>query len=253
MIDIREELKTIRASDYFKNGLNGFWLYNYTFFRILDEATSGNFNGYVDDDDDYTGKKIFALGCITFDDDPESYLCFDDSADNGIFIKSANQHFPPKQMKRIANNISDFFNDNDYLKYFISKQDIGLNAWMERTYHSSDTNVKTPNGVLPGFDIRDYFKNSIPGTLLGDHKEINTKEFLSYFNNFGAKEFIPRNFGTKYLDDELLDEIVETINSSLGKAVFYKTRFNPSWFWGIGNYEVLNDDMKKLLFDWGIL
>jgi hypothetical protein len=250
MTDIKEKLNSIWKADYFMNGHKYFWLYNFNFFRFVEKDEFEEFNKEVV----HRGKRIFAVADGgNSDNEPQAYLYFDTATRSKVFIQSAYDWIEPKELRKIADDLNQLFGEEDYSKIFIAKKDSAFWAWNESCFNSYSIEKVVPKGVLPNVDLRIFFKEHVNGTFLSDHKEIPIKEFYKYFETYGCASLDTEELFSFKPTAEDLDKFVGKLNAQLGKKVFYVVSFNPSDFWGIGNFEQLTPKQAEQLHNYGLI
>lgn len=238
-------LQEIWKSPSFINGDKYFWLYNYPFFRFMD---ANEFN-LVNKEPYYPGFTIFAIADNSAGGEPSAYLLYDKDARIFInYFQTGN-----KGPREIANNITEVFGTNDISKLLITQKDKAFWTWSESSFNNSSFSNSVPKGVVPGFDLRYYFKDSLPGTFLTYHEEFSRKAFTDYFAQYKLDALIPVDFAAFRTTDKQLLQLIDTLNGHLGEEVFYLVEFNPSGYWGVGNYKSLNVEQRKRLEAYGLL
>lgn len=250
MTNIKKELTKIWKKDSFISGQRCFWLYNYDVFRITDETEFVELNKNIK----HLNKNVFAIADITDGDNQHTaYLYFDTKTNNDIFIELKAHYSEPKPLKKVANDLNEIFGLVDWSKRLTSLDDDTFWAWMEQSYHNYEIRSITPNGVTHSIDLRIYFKEKLKGTFLSDHKEVPIDAFKKYFEYFGVYNLMVEDlFKYRPTIDEL-HEFVNKINTQLGNKMFYVVSFNPSAFWGIGNFELLTNDEIGQLYNFGLI
>ena len=78
-------------------------------------------------------------------------------------------------------------------------------------------------------------------------------KFSKYFVQFGVDKLIPENFAAFRTTDKELLKLIDKLNEHFGEEVFYLVEFNPSGYWGIGNYKELNEKQKLMIRQYGLL
>jgi hypothetical protein len=248
METIKNEIIKIWSTEYFKSGQKWFWLYNYNYFRLLNEIEFRDVNRELL----IEGKEIFAIGG-THPDGPEHYLLFDNSHLDNIYILPYGYKLQKSQAKKIAVTLNDLFNESDYAKCLIAYEDVNFWSWFDSAYNSYEITDVVPKGVLPNIDLRVYFRDSCSGIFLSDHKEINTKEFKAYFEKFGITDLNTDELFEYRPSPKDLVAFIEKINLQLGEEVFYFVSFIPSGFWGIGNFSLLTNENRTVMYKYGLL
>lgn len=248
MIDIEKELQEVWTSRSFKEGNRHFWLFNYNFFRILDEKEFTAYNTHPL----YENKKIFAVGGQNPDED-ECFLYYDTVLKKGVFILSNYTWKNKRGIKKIGESVSALFETSSIADVLIAGNDSDFGTWSESVFHSSEIEEKVPKGVLPAIDLRFYFANNVPGTMLIDHNEINTKAFHSYFREFGVEELIPADFFYSFRQGEDYLTLITSINTHLKEETFFCAEFNPSGYFGVGNYKLLSKEKMQVLDSYGLI
>lgn len=244
-MDTKKVLEEIWTSSSFISGDKYFWLFNYEFFRFLEapefkiENKEPAFNGLT----------IFAVADYNADKEPRGHLLYD--KDFKIFINY--YEAGNKGPKEIANNINELFGTTEITKCLITQKDKDFWSWNESSFHTSSFANNVPKGVLPKFDLRHYFKDSLPGTFITYHEDFDRVSFMKHFAQYNVDSLIPNDFVVFRTSDTKLLKLIDTINSHLGEEVFYLVDFNPSGYWGVGNYKVLNSEQKKYLKTYGLL
>lgn len=242
---VKQVLQEIWKSPSFIGGDKYFWLYNYQFFRFMD---ANEFN-LVNKEPYYPGFTIFAIADNSAGGEPSAFLMYD--KDFKLFIN----YFQTgnKGPREIANSITEIFGTNDISKLLIPQKDKAFWSWSESSFNNSYFSNSVPKGVIPGFDLRGYFKDSLPGTFLTYHEEFSRKAFTEYFAQYKLEAFIPVDFAAFRTTDKKLLQLIDTLNEHSGEEVFYLVDFNPSGYWGVGNYKVLNDEQRKHVENFGLL
>lgn len=250
MTNIKEDLIKLWKTESFIRGQRCFWLYNYNFFRILDEVEFVELNKNVP----HSNKNIFATSNMTNGDgEHELYLYIDTATNSDIFIQSNYHWCEPKSLRKISTDLRQLFGEQDYSKKLISKDNNDLWVWSENSFHSYEVKNTVPNGVLPNFDLRIYFKEKLKGTFLSHHKTIDINAFKKYFEHFGILDLDTESLFYYMPTIETLNTFVDKLNAQLNDKVFYVVSFNPSAFWGIGNYKLLTSAETEQLYYYGLI
>ncbi|NML36639.1 hypothetical protein HHL17_05455 [Chitinophaga sp. G-6-1-13] len=187
------------------------------------------------------------------DQEHEAYIYFDTATESEIFIQSNFSWIEPKELKKISNDLNQLLGGQDYLNKLILKDDNDFWTWNEQSFHSYRIESTIPKGVFPNFDLRLFFKETIKGTFLTAHKEINTSAFKKYFEAFGLVELDTEKLFEYSPTVKILNDFVDQVNVQLGDKVFYVVSFNPSGFWGIGNFKLLTEEQQQQLNSYGLI
>ena len=241
MTTIENELKDIWSSLKFKKGFRYFWLYNYSFFKILDEAEFNQHNQspFIE------GKKIFATG-TTNPDDTEYYLLCDATSMSGVYIKANYRWRDKRGLKKIGESLADLFDGSKAIDNLILENNEQFWKWSEELYCGSPIENNVPKGVLPHFDLRHYFKYKLKDTILLNRGVIDANALESYFEMHGAKGLMPGIFFDARPDGEGYLKLVNTINEILKEERFFATELHTSGHCGIGKYSSLTAEERTL-------
>lgn len=248
MTTIETELTEIRSSFKFKKGFRYFWLYNYSFFKILDETEFEEYNRTPL----IEGKKIFAAGSTNPDDD-EYYLLYDKQEKSEIYIRATYKSRDTRGLKKIGNSLSGLFDGAKVADSLIPRSNEPFAYWSEALYSGSPIEENVPKGVLPLFDLRHYFKYQLKDTILSNPGEFDTKELKSYFENHGAAGLMPADFAISRPAGESYLKLVKLINEKLKEEVFFATELHTSGHCGIGKYSSLTADERKMTDYYGLI
>ena len=248
MPTIETELTEILSSLKFKKGFRYFWLYNYSFFKILDEAEFDEYNR----NPLIEGKKIFAVGSTNPDDD-EYYLLYDKQEKSEIYIRATYKSRDTRGIKKIGDSLSGLFHGAKAADILISRNNELYANWGEALYSGSPIVENVPQGVLPLFDLRYYFKYQLKDTILSDPGVFDTHTLESYFENHGAKGLIPADFSISRPAGESYLQLVTIINEKLNEEVFFATEIHTSGHCGIGKYSSLTTEERKMADYYGLI
>lgn len=251
MRNIELGLTHIWEKEYFKKDCRYFFLYNYSFFKLLSKEEILEANRHVF----HEGKVVFAIaGSNNSDNEHKMYLYFE-NATRYIYIQSNIRNLEPIRLKKISTSFEELFENIDPGNVLIEKNNQAFWSWFEIVFHSyfSDIEENVPTGVLPRFDLRLYFKNNFRKVFLSDHKEFNKTDLIKFFDEAGINELFFENLFefSPYIEE--IKNLIQIANSYFGEIVFYAVFFNPSGFWGIGNYKFLDNDQKEQLIKYGLI
>lgn len=250
MKNIIQELAEIWETESFINGQKYFFLYNYKIFRFVEKEEFKEFNEKLI----HLNKNIFAVADRTNgDNEHEAYLYFNTETNHEIFIQSNYHWCEPKELRKISDELTQLFGTQNYTKKLMTKNDNDFWTWYEESFQSYKIEENVPNGVIPDFDLRNYFKEKLKDTFLTDYEEFDTNAFKCYFENFG---FFNLDFGNLFeskLSINSLSELVNKLNTQLNDKVFYVASFVSFGFLGIGNYKSLSIEETDKLYRYGII
>jgi hypothetical protein len=248
MSNITGELKAIWAGNSFKAGNNAFWLYNYSFFKLLDEKLFKEYNV----NPSFPGKLNIATGSTNPDDD--EYGLYVDITTGEIFIYAYYRAWNKRGLKRIAGSLAELFGTADIASVLVSKDDPGIWQWTDELYNGADENRPVAKGVLPFVDLRYYFRQILRDTVIIHPRGFNIDTLKNYFNEQGAGAYFPADFSDNYFGrDDWYIALVEHINAAIGNKQFFSGEFHSSGQYGFGNYAVLSEVEQQQLDYYGLI
>lgn len=245
MSNIIDELKTIWSAGSFKAGNNAFWLYNYSFFKLLDEKQFKEYNIQVP----FAGKLNIATGTTNPDDD--EYGLYADTTTGEIFIYAYYKAWNKRGLKKIAASLAELFDTGDISSALISKDDHDIWRWREALYYGTDSPV--PKGALPLVDLFYYFSEVLRDALIIHPRGFAIADLKNYFEKQGAGGYFPSDFADSYTGKEDWHiALTGQVNAAMRSKQFFPAEFQTGQY-GFGNYASLNEAEQRQLDYYGLI
>jgi len=250
---MKELLHNVWNSDSFKNGNTNFFLSNYYFFRFLDENEYNEINSdknvWLDYNKNKFGtKRVVCIADYTGDREHYAYILVDENDFKVYMHRFIVSREPTKTPVLLSESLIELFGAENFTELFTDSKNSELWSWLENCAMSYEIPKNVPKGVIPKFDLREYFHKK-KNTFISDNKEFNLEKFKNYFERFGLKNEIPDNFYVFGVNKTLM-ELINKLNGKSNKFSFKIVRFRVSGFWGIYNDNEFDksqlDEFKKL-------
>ncbi|HEX2629862.1 MAG TPA: hypothetical protein VHM26_12640 [Chitinophagaceae bacterium] len=245
MSNILNELKAIWSVASFKEGSNAFWLYNYSFFTLLDEKQFKEYN----QNPPFPGKLNIATGTTNPDDD--EYGLYADTTTGEIFIYAYYKWWNKRGLKKIADSLEQMFGTADITSILVSKKDPDIWEWRGALYYGTD--FPMPKGALPSMNLGQYFHEVLRNTVIIHPRGFALSELRDYFEGQGAGAYFPADFFDRYSGVEDWHVVLtDQINTAIGDKQFFAAEFQTGEY-GFGNYASLIEAEQRQLDYYGLI
>lgn len=247
-----KELETLYSQESFISGKKYFHYGNYPYlFKFLDEIEKDNYSLRNLDE-------ILVCACLSYDLDDLYHIVFNTKKQGYYLINGGAINNPEKLKKpiRIATDLIELFQCEDFAEKFILRNEETYNSYMENSFYEYEDSIsnEVPKSIFPNKDLRLLYKEKYSNGYFTDHKEYNSKKLNEFIERVNIKKYIDINslFESKP-DAEKFLFFLDLANKDTIEPKYLYVEFYQSGYQGIVCSTDLDDETLATFLKYGLI